>query len=239
MLQIFVIAALIFIDTTISFVCGFGMSTLLIPVLLFWYPVNAVLVLVGLLHLITNLNKSILLARSIDWPLFLWLSVPAIGMSILGAYLTTYIARELFLRILGIVLLIYAINSFSHKYIKFSRKPSFSILAGSLYGFVEGLTGIGGVVRTSLFYGYQLSPAALIATSGFFALIVDIARISTYLSSGLPDMFSWWHYLLFVATATAGSIVGRSLIRVLPAKFIRYLIIAAIALVSLKFIIAP
>lgn len=239
MLQIFVITALIFVDTTISFICGFGMSTLLIPVLLFWYPVHAVLVLVGLLHLITNLNKSFLLSQSIDWQLLLWLSIPAISMSILGAYLTTYIARELFLRILGIVLLIYAINALSYKYIKFPRRPSFSILAGSLYGFVEGLTGIGGVLRTSIFYGYQLSPAVLIATSGFFALIVDIARVSTYLSKGLPDMFSWWHYLLFAIIATAGSIVGRSLIRVLPAKFISYLIIAAIALVSLKFIIAP
>jgi len=236
---IWVVSVLIFVDSVVSFVCGFGMSTLLIPILLLWYPVHVVLVLVGFLHLVSNLNKVLLLTQAIDWKLFSWLGIPAICMSVAGAYLTSYIPRDLFLRILGLVLLVYVLVSLFYEHIKFPRKPLFSLFAGGVYGFIEGLTGIGGVMRVSLFYAYTLPPAVFIATSGFLALLVDVARVGTYLRAGMPDVFMWWHYVLFVTMATAGSVAGRSLINVLPARFIRYLIVVAIVLVSIKFVVAP
>ncbi len=239
MVLISITSLLILVDSIISFVCGFGISTLLIPILLFWYPTHTVLILVGFLHLLTNLNKILLLTKSIDWRLFMWLGIPAIFMSILGAHLTSLIDRELFLRVLGIVLFLYVFSSIFYLHIKLSRGPITSIIAGSVYGFIEGMTGIGGVLRVSLFYGYNLSPSTFIATSGLLALLVDIARVSTYLRSSTPTIFAWWHYLLFGALTLAGSIIGRHLIKIVPINFLRYAVLAAVSLVSVKLIIAP
>jgi len=233
------VALLIFIDSVAGFMTGFGTSMLLVPILLFWYPIHTVLILVGLMNLLNNLNKVLFFFKRVPWRLLFIFGIPAVIMSFVGAELTFFVDRTLFLRLLGILLFIYVFMKVFYKELIFPKNTSASLVGGGLYGFLEGLTGIAGALRVALFTAYNMGPAEFIATNGLLALIVDIARVGTYASHGMPPEFVWWHYLLFFAMTVAGAFGGKFLINKLPVIWIRRIVLAAVFLVSLKFIIYP
>lgn len=237
--MIAIIALLIFIAGLVGFLVGFGTSTLLIPFLVFWYPVHTVLILVGLLHLLGDINKILFLFKSVPWRLIFIFSIPTILMSFLGAELTFFINRLLFLRLLGIMLLIYVLIQWFHKKIVLPSNNMVTLIGGGIYGFFQGLTGIGGVLRATILNSYNLSPAVFIAANGFIALLVDVVRVSTYVSHGLPTEFSFVEYLLFFVATLLSVFVGRYLIHKISVEWLRQLVLMAIFIVSLKFIIYP
>lgn len=237
--MIALVTFLIFISSLIGFVIGFGTSTILIPALLFWYSVHTVLILVGLLHLFNDFTKIFFLLKDVPWRLATFFSFPAIVMSFVGAQLTFLINRTLFLRLLGIILLMYVLIEWFYKTVVLPRNRLMVFGGGCLYGFLQGLTGVGGALRAAILTSYHMKPAEFIAANGFIALLVDLVRVGTYISHGFPLEFAWWHYLLFIMVVLLSAVVGKYLIYRLPVKLIQQLVLIAIFMVSLKFIFLP
>src|SRR3989339_1267412 len=223
--MIALVTFLIFITSLIGFIIGFGTSTLLIPILLFWYSVSTVLILVGLLHLLNDLTKIFFLFKEVPWRLAIFFGFPAVVMSFFGAQLTFLIDRALFLRVLGIILLIYVLVEWFHETIVLPRNRVVTLLGGGLYGFIQGLTGIGGALRAAILTSYHMTPAEFVAANGFVTLLVDLVRVGTYISHGFPLEFAWWHYLLFIIAVLLSAVVGKYLIYRLPVKLIQQLVL--------------
>lgn len=230
---------LIFFDSAIGFVSGFGTSTLLMPILLFWYPLQVVLILTGLLHLLNNLNKVLFFISKVQWRLLILFGLPAIIFSFIGAQLVPVVDQQLLIRLIGILLILYTILKLWRGHTITITHSIGLIFSGSFYGFTEGLVGIGGALRAAIFNSYNLSPAAYIASNGLIACLVDISRLSSYLSHGLPTVFSLPDYGLFIMVTILGAVFGKLIVNHVPAVYVQRFVLASIALVGLKLAILP
>jgi len=161
--------------------------------------------------------------------------IPSVLLTIAGALLINYISQSILKLILGLFLIIYVFISWNDG---FSVKPTKmnSILGGSVSGFFAGLIGTGGALRSAFLTSFKLEKSVYIATAAAISLAVDITRIPIYLGSGyLPRNLIYFIPILFVI-AIAGSFTGKKIVHKIPQKIFRRVVLAAIGLVSLKFI---
>ncbi len=233
------ILALIFVDSIVGFVSGFGTSTLLLPILLLWYPIGTALILTGFVHLLNNIGKAGLFFRQTSWRFLLIFGLPAVILSIIGAQFVFIIDRAILARIIGLLLLVYVVAKVGWNRTITIKKIGYLAIGGGFYGLMEGLTGIGGALRAALLNAYDMTPGTFIATNGFIALFVDLARLATYTSNQTVYTFTWWFYGLVACTTLAGAWAGKYIVDYLPAKYIKTIVLIVITLASIKLLIAP
>lgn len=233
------ILVLIFVDSIVGFVSGFGTSTLLLPILLLWYPIGTALILTGFVHLLNNIGKAGFFFRQTSWRFLFIFGVPAVILSIIGAQFVFIIDRAILARIIGLLLLIYVVAKVGWNRTITIKKVGYLAIGGGFYGLMEGLTGIGGALRAALLNAYDMTPGAFIATNGFIALLVDLARLATYTSNQAAYTFAWWFYGLVACVTLAGAWAGKYIVDYLPAKTIKTIVLVVITLASIKLLIAP
>jgi uncharacterized membrane protein YfcA len=85
----------------ISTLTGFGTSTIMLPVILLFFPLPQTLLLVGIIHWFGGVWKLVLFRQGIRWKILLGFGVPGIIASFLGASLTFSAPEDLLSRILG------------------------------------------------------------------------------------------------------------------------------------------
>ena len=103
------IAALTLVASAVGTMTGFGTSTIMIPVLLFWYPLPQTLLLVGIVHWVGDIWKIILFRKGATWNLILLFGIPSVLAAYAGARLTLTTESTILLRILGAALIAYTI----------------------------------------------------------------------------------------------------------------------------------
>jgi uncharacterized membrane protein YfcA len=62
----------------LTFFSGFGLGTILTPFMAIFFPVETAIALTGIVHLLNNLFKFVLVRRHVDWPVVLRFGVTAI-----------------------------------------------------------------------------------------------------------------------------------------------------------------
>jgi len=105
-------------------------------------------------------------------------------------------------------------------------------IAGTVSGLLGGLVGNQGGIRSAALLGYDLSPAAFVATATAIGLIVDAARMPVYVLTGARRLAE---LSPAIVVASAGAVVGtiageRVLERIPPRLFRRLVAILVVAL---------
>ena len=239
MTSLVLLLTLVFLDSIVGFVSGFGTSTLLLPVLLLWYPIDTALILTSFVHLLNNISKAAFFFKQLSWHFFLLFAVPAVICSLIGAQFVFLVNRTLLARGIGLLLLVYILLQLLWHGTLVIKKSIWLAVGGGFYGLMEGLTGIGGAFRATLLSSYAMAPAAFVATNGAIALVVDIARLTTYTRLQTNPAFSFWTYGLVAIMTLGGSLVGKILVEYLPVRTIKRIVFWVIILASIKLIIAP
>ena len=231
---IFLIAA--FFSEIVGTVAGFGSSTVFLPLALLFFDFKTALVLVALLHIFGNIGRISFFKHGLDKHMLLIFGVPSVILTLTGALLVSYLPQDLLKGILGIFLLIYAGISFWKEDLRVRPSLLNSILGGGLSGFLAGLIGTGGALRGAFLTAFGLPKEKYIATAAAIALAVDITRIPVYLAVGfLGSQYYWYIPLLFII-ALAGSFTGKQIVKSVPQKNFKKIVLVAILLVGLKFI---
>ena len=71
----------------LTFFSGFGLGTILMPVMAFYFDIKIAIAATALVHFANNIFKGILLFKNINKTIFLKFAIPALIGSILGAWL--------------------------------------------------------------------------------------------------------------------------------------------------------
>lgn len=238
-MYIFLIAITTLVASIIGTITGFGVSTILIPVLLFFLPLPQALLVAGVLHWFDDIWKLILFRKGVHWKLILYFGIPGILFSYLGAKLIFSIDEKIILRVLGVVLIFYSFYLIFDS-LEFKEKMSTAVVGGSLSGFFAGITGLGGVIRAAFLTSFNLKKAVHLATIGAIALFVDSTRLVTYVLSGARlDKFIIFGFLLFIPISFCGAEIAKKIVDKIPQKKFRKVIAIFIILFALKLIIIP
>lgn len=240
MLELTLISVLTLVASVVGTMTGFGMSTIMIPVLLFMYPLPQTLLLVGVIHFAGNIWKMVFFHRGLQWKLLLLFGIPSVLASYLGATLTSEVDEQLLLRILGAAFLIYTMFLFLHSTWRIRANTTTAVSGGIVSGFMAGMFGVGGAVRGAFLRAFDLSKDAFIFTAAAIALVTDSTRLITYTADqiNLPSGL-WQGMVLFLPVSLLGSWIGQRIVRRLPKSAFRTVVAVFLGLSGLKFLLYP
>ncbi|MBI2239467.1 MAG: sulfite exporter TauE/SafE family protein [Magnetospirillum gryphiswaldense] len=175
---------------------GFGLGTILLPVFVLFLPVPAAIASVAVVHFANNLFKLALLGRHADGRVVLLFGGPAMlaafaGAAALGtmAGLPDLVTYELGGRqqavtplklVIGVLMITFAGLELSPRLADRQFDRRWMPLGGVLSGFVGGLSGMQGALRSAFLAKTGLTKEAFVATGVVCAAIVDISRLAVY-----------------------------------------------------------
>ncbi len=234
------IAILTVVASAVGTMTGFGTSTIMVPVLLLFYPLPETLLFVGIIHWFGNLWKVLLFRGGFQWKLVLWFGVPGIAATYLGAALVPNVSPTLLSRILGGFMIGYVIFLLLKSSFQIRANIGTSLVGGALSGFLAGIFGIGGAVRSLFLTAFNLPKAVYIATAGAIALFVDTTRLVKYAADGARlEAFGLWTMPLFIAASFLGAWIAKHIVDRIPQKHFRTVVGVFLFLVALKLLFWP
>lgn len=238
--EIIYIALLTLLASIIGTLAGFGISTIMIPVLLLILPLPQTLLLVGIIHWFNDIWKMFLFREGIRWKLFLTFGIPGIITSFIGSSLSLRISREILSRALGVFLIAYVFFLIFNRTFKLSQRLSVAISGGALTGFFAGIFGIGGEINAVALNAFNLKKAVYIATAGAISFMIDSTRIATYIKGGTgfdPVILSG--FLIFIPVSLIGVMIGKKGVEKIPQGKFRNFVAIFILLLGLKLVLFP
>ena len=126
-MELLVILILVIVASAIGTVTGFGLSTVMIPVLALYYPVPETLLFVGVVHWFNDLWKLLLFREGIRWKLILSFGIPGIVATVIGAHLLLAIPGTALERVLGVFLIGYVVFLFAKSAFKIRQSTAAAV----------------------------------------------------------------------------------------------------------------
>lgn len=225
-----VIGLVAFSASLLTFFSGFGLGTLLLPAFALFFPTTVALLATGVVHLLNNLFKGTLVRKLVDWNTVYRFGVPALFTAILGAYILTYLDGRLASIVIGFILIAFALLELQSWFQQLTFPKKYIPLGGMLTGFMGGLSGQQGAIRSMFLLKSDFDAKQYIATGVLIAILIDVARIPTYIF-GLSDLSTeqlTQHNLLLVGLGTicafAGAWLGAKYMKKTSIGVIRYIV---------------
>jgi hypothetical protein len=237
-MEIAYITILVFVASIIGTMTGFGTSTIMVPILLLFFPLPQTLFLVGIIHWFGDIWKILLFKKGLNWKLILGFGIPGILASFVGAFLTFQISDKILMKILGGFLLAYVIFLVFTPGFHLPKNKKIMIAGGAFSGFFAGIFGVGGAIRATFLTAFDLPKAMYLATAGSIALLIDSTRLITYLKGGTKlEPMLLWGMIVFIPVSFLGAKIAKRIISHIPQKSFRRFITIFLALIGLYFLI--
>jgi len=229
-----------FIASMFGTFTGFGISTVLIPLFILFFPPQVTLLMVGIIHWFNNVWRITLFRKGLVYRLVLYFGVPGVLLSFMGARLSVEIPQTILTRAIGVVIILYVLFTYVKEDFKVKADKKNAFLGGSLYGFSSGISGIGGEIRSMFLLAYKLPKSVYIATTGAISLTVDTTRIITYVYGGarLSTLLLYAAPILIAGTLI-GAYFGKNIVDKIPKEKFRTVVGIFLFLIAIKMIIWP
>ncbi len=234
------ITALTIVAGGVGTITGFGTSTIMVPVLLLFYPLPQTLLVVGIIHWFGDIWKLLLFREGVRWRLIVAFGIPGLVMSFLGAR-AVFVADEAQLsRLLGGILLLYVIFLLVKSSFRIAENSVNAGIGGGLSGFLAGIFGVGGAVRGAFLLAFDLPKTVYIATSGGIGLIVDTTRLLTYWGGGtrLPEVLALG-LIAFIPASLLGAKLAERVVDRIPQQGFRTVVAVFLMLAGIRLLAFP
>ncbi len=215
-------------------VVGFGIGSLLTPVLLVPLGADLAIAAVALPHAAATVLRAWRLRRAIDWRLFWRFGLVSAAGGLAGALLYARLGGRPLTLALALLLLLPATAGLTGWNERWTPRGATVWLLGLLSGLFGGVAGNQGGLRAAALGAFRFGPAAFVATATAIGVLVDAVRTPVYL---LREGTALLGLAGLIATLTAGVVAGtllgeRVLLGLTPARF-RTVVAAAIGLLGL------
>jgi uncharacterized membrane protein YfcA len=214
-------------------VVGFGIGSLLTPLLAMRYGTSLAVAAVTIPHLLATAIRCWRLRSHIDYVVLVRFGILSAMGGFTGALLYTRLGSVALTRILGGLLLLTAtaqLTGWSSRW--HPRGPLVAIL-GLCSGFFGGVAGNQGGLRAAALTAFGLSPAAFVATATATGLLVDVARTPVYLWGGTEALVAIWPVIgVAVVGVVIGTLAGERLLLGLSVRRFGHFVGLAVALLG-------
>jgi len=225
----FTVAALGVAAGAVASIAGFGIGSLLTPVIGLRLGIQLAVAVVAVPHFAGTALRFWRLRRHVDRRVLVHFGVASAVGGLLGSVAHVVIRSATLGRLLG-ALLVFAggvgVTGLSDR-LRFGRRSAW--LAGALSGVFGGLVGNQGGIRSAGLLGFDLNKETFVATATAIGIVVDVVRLPVYLVSQGREVAGAWP---LVASATAGvligTVAGHRLLGWIPERTFRVVVSAAI-----------
>jgi uncharacterized membrane protein YfcA len=239
-----------FLASGLTLFSGFGLGTLLLPVMALFFPIDLAIALTAVVHALNNLFKFWLLGRHANRGVAVKFGIPAILSALVGAWLLLWLSeiqplliyqvwgREAQVTpvklVVAILMAVFALVEMAPEGAPFSLPPRYLPLGGILSGFFGGLSGHQGALRSPFLLKAGLTKESYIATGVVISLMVDIPRIIIYGLSLRGLYLEGNHVLLSAAVLAAfsGAWLGNRLLKKVTLRMVQLLVAAMLLAIA-------
>ena len=184
MLEDIIMIAAGLVSGLISGTVGFGGSLILLPIITTFSGIEVAVPMATVAQLLSNIFRMGAGFKAIRWRQVGLFLIPAIPLTIVGAYGFIVVQKEMMTRILSIMLIIFALLEMYEK-VRLPRSRWTMLVGGGISGVINGLLCLSGPVSSAVFLTLGLSPVAYIATEATAATAMHIVQLITYGEFGL------------------------------------------------------
>ena len=219
-------------------ISGFGIGSILTPLLSIQTGTKIAVALVSIPHVIATAVRFWGLRHAVDRRVFINFGILSAVGGLLGALLNGRANSPALAIVFGGLLIFAGISGLAGwtQRMRFGHRTAW--IAGALSGFFGGLVGNQGGIRSAALLGFGISKESLVATATAIGLIVDAARMPVYVVN-YPHQIAEHTTLTLCAIAGVliGTIWGVKLLRQIPEQAFRRILSALILALGLAMLI--
>lgn len=250
-MEIIFIGLTAFIAAILTFFSGFGLGTLLTPVMMLFFPLDLAIALTGIVHFANNLFKLFLIGKHASKEVILRFGIPAILAALLGSWvllemteLKPLFSYSLFGQlfyiqpvklVIAILLVFFSLADLipSFKRIQFSKDKL--PLGGLISGFFGGLSGHQGALRSAFLIRAGLSKEAFVGSAVVVSSAIDFTRLGVYATKFLNTSLNDQIPLLSVTilSAICGALIGNQLLKKITLHFVQNAVAVMLLMISI------
>ena len=250
-MEIVVVSMVALVASLLTLFSGFGLGTLLMPVVAVFFPLEVAIGMTAIVHLANNLFKVAILGKYAKRDVLFKFGVAAVVAAFAGAWVLGVLAESsqivdyslfghamqttLLNIIVGGLILIFVLLEFSKTFAAIKLGPRFLPLGGAISGFFGGLSGHQGAFRSMFLLKAGLNKEQFIATGVMVAVMVDVTRLMVYgkdLAAGYQAID--WHLVIAASvSAFVGAYLGKKLLQKITIKFVHWVVSALLLVVAL------
>jgi hypothetical protein len=213
----------------VAAIAGFGIGSLLTPVLATQVPLKLAVAAVSIPHLLATAIRFVMMRAHVDRKLLWTFGIfSAIG-GLTGALAHKWASSPVLTIVFGGALLLASLSELTGAARRVRLRGAAAWVAGALSGILGGMVGNQGGIRSAALLGFETTRVTFVATATAVALFVDGARMPVYLWLQGRDLLG---LALPIAIASAGCVIGtfwgRKLLDRIPENVFRKLIAALI-----------
>lgn len=237
----------------LSFFCGFGLGTLLLPAFMLFFPAQVAVAATAVVHMANNVFKLFLVGRHAHWPTLRTFGLASVAGALAGAWCLQWISgmtltyqyqfagysftTDAIHLLIAVVILLFALIEISPALEHLALPAKWLPVGGILSGFFGGLSGHQGALRSAFLMRSGLTKEAFLGTRVVCACLVDVSRISVYATAIAGGWTAIRLDLLTVATLAAfmGAWQGNKLVKKTTLPMLNKIIAVALVLFAIGF----
>jgi uncharacterized protein len=216
------VAAVAIIAGAIASIAGFGIGSILTPLISLQYGMKVAVTVVSVPHATATTIRFWKIRRQVDRRVFAGFGLMNAAGALAGVLVHSRVNSPLLSRLLGALLVfagILGVTGYVGK-LRFGRAASW--VAGVLSRTFGGLVGNQESIRSAALPGLDIRRDAFVATAAGIALTVDAVRMPVYIIAGWQKMLDAWPVIVCaIAGVVLGTLSGVRVLRRIPEKAFR------------------
>jgi uncharacterized protein len=222
----------------IAAVTGFGIGSLMTPVLGLATGTKLAVAAVAIPHAVGTAQRFFILRRHVDRRVLLGFGIASAAGGLAGALLHTWIESRALGVGFGALLLLAALAELTGwmRRVRWGRGAAWG--AGVLSGALGGLVGNQGGIRSAAMLGFEVRKESFVATATAIGLCVDAARLPVYLATQGPEMARLAPLIAIGCVAViSGTWLGVRLLARVPETAFRRVVAVLLAVLGVTMIV--
>ena len=218
----------------VASIAGFGIGSILTPLLSLWIDAKLAVAAVSIPHLVGTALRFWFIKDHVDRRVMWSFGLASAAGGVAGAALQRGTSDQRLMLLLAMLLLFVSASELTGlaRHMVF-RGPA-AWLAGALSGLLGGLVGNQGGLRSAALLNFRLSRDSFIATATVIGLFVDVARMPIYFSRAGSEL---WSARSMIVAATIGvvfgTLAGGKTLRRIPEPAFRRIVAVFLAVLGL------
>ena len=198
-----ILAAVGFIAAAIAAVAGFGVGSLLTPVLAIHVGTKLAVAAISIPHLVATAQRFWMLRAHVDRRVLLRFGIASAIGGLVGALIHASVASRTLTVVFGVVVMLAGLSELTGwvRRVRWGRRSAW--VAGALSGALGGMVGNQGGIRTAALLGFDVPKESFVATATAIALFVDGAPVRL-LTAALPPSGHQFTRTQRMSTALSG-----------------------------------
>jgi uncharacterized membrane protein YfcA len=222
----------------VASVSGFGIGSLLTPLLALHVGTKTAVAAVSVPHLTGTFIRFWRLRARLDRVVLWRFGLTSAAGGLAGALLNASASSPALAVVLGALLVFAGAAQFTGLAQRWRLKGGLAWAAGAASGLFGGLVGNQGGIRSAAMLGFDLTKEQFVATATAIALCVDAARMPVYLVAERAEVAAIWPLVLLATIGVVvGTLAGERLLARVPERRFRQVIGAIVLLLGIATLI--